>query len=260
MWLIKSSSFCKWITTLDVTRHSPTLSPRERGVSAREQPPCEGTGPLLREPPADLNVILCNNFSHQLQTKTELFVCQRARGFFFVFAEFRAVARTHNCREFTRRILRKSPKDAHPPWGDRESLKGLFWKTVLNPCLRLFTLTGSSLLWMIYTWSIWLRLCPTVNRWRRESKRRRGVKGETTFIKLAQQQQLHEQNFLQFHPKVTFLLFLTIWLFFVSQDHHHLWFQNSRRLTKLKDFQAPLGITFSSPLVSSVVLDSSIFS
>lgn len=77
--------------------------------------------------------------------------------FFFVFAEFRAVARTHNCREFTRRILRKSPKDAHPPWGDRESLKGLFWKTVLNPCLRLFTLTGSSLLWMIYTWSIWLR-------------------------------------------------------------------------------------------------------
>lgn len=44
--------------------------------------------------------------------------------------------------------------------------------------------------------------------------------GETTFIKLAQQQ-LHEQNFLQFHPKVTFLLFLTIWFFFVSHKIFH---------------------------------------
>lgn len=214
MWLIKISSFCKWITTLDVTRHSPTLSPRERGVSAREQPACEWTGPLLREPPLILTsssaTTSATNFS---QKQSSLSVS--APGDFFVFIEFRAWARTHNCRELTWRILRKSPKDAHPPWGDRESLKGLFWKTVLNPCLRLFTLTESSLLWMIYTWSIWLRPCPTVNRWRHESKRRRGVMGETTFIKLVQQQ-LHMQNFLQFHPKVTFLLFLTFWLFFVS--------------------------------------------
>lgn len=123
-----------------------------------------------------------------------------ARWGIFVFAEFWALARRHSCSELTERILRKIPEDVGGLWGGQRIPQRLVPKNCAKSMFQ--TLTGSSLLWMIYTWSIWLRWCPTVNRWRRDSKGRPGVMGETNYIKVAQQH-LHEQNFRQLQPKVT---------------------------------------------------------
>lgn len=173
---------------------------------------------------------------------------------------------------------KKAQKDDQPLLGDRESLKGMFWKTVLNPCF--IRLTASSLLWMIYTWSIWLLRCPTVNRWRRKSKKRSGQYGQMSFINLAAanhssglicQSGLHNAIFMHrqdlthdssqhWSPKLYFSSFISntfprfeacvIYnLFFIKINFHMC-------LTTLKVFQAPLGITLASVLILTPVLNS----